>query len=62
VVALSIDNEDKLEYLYNKLYNYGAHVARFTEPDIGDQLTSICYYGTPVLQRLTNKLDLAFKN
>jgi len=31
----------------------------FTEPDIGDQLTSICFYGTPEMRKITNKLKLA---
>jgi len=34
----------------------------FHEPDIDNQLTSICYYGTPELCKLTQNLDLAFKS
>jgi chaperonin GroEL (HSP60 family) len=59
VVSLSTDNEEKLKRLYYKLLDNGAHVVAFTEPDIGDQLTSICYYGTPELRKITNKLNLA---
>lgn len=59
VVSLSTDNEEKLKRLYNKLRDNGANVVAFTEPDIDDQLTSICYYGTPEMRKITNKLNLA---
>jgi hypothetical protein len=59
LVSLSTDNEDKLQRLFYKLQDYGADVVAFTEPDIGDQLTAICYYGTPELRKITNKLELA---
>jgi len=62
VVSLSVKNEEQLERLYYKLLDNGATVVAFREPDIDDQLTSICYYGTPELIKFTNKLDLAFKN
>jgi len=56
---LSIDNEDKLQRLFYKLQDNGADVVAFTEPDIGNQLTAICYYGAPELRKITNKLELA---
>jgi hypothetical protein len=59
LVSLSVDNEDKLQRLFYKLQDNGADVIAFTEPDIGDQLTAICYYGTPELRKITNKLELA---
>lgn len=62
IISLSIDNEEKLQRLYYKLQDYGADVVAFTEPDIGDQLTAICYYGTPELRKITDKLNLTLKN
>jgi len=62
LVSLSVDNEEKLRRLYYKLQDSGAVVVSFTEPDIQDQLTSICYYGTPEMRKLTDKLDLALNN
>ncbi len=62
LVSLSTDDEESLKELYNKLMHNGAHVVAFIEPDIGDQLTSICYFGTPEMRKLTEKLDLALKN
>jgi hypothetical protein len=59
VVALSIDNEEKLKQLYDKLVWRGADVTQFREPDIDDQLTSICYMGTPELIKTTKNLKLA---
>jgi len=62
IVSLSIRDEIRLKRLYDKLKKKGANVIAFTEPDIGDQWTSICFYGTPELRKITNKLNLALKN
>lgn len=59
LISLSIDNEEKLKRLFNKLQDNGATVVSFYEPDIDNQLTSICYYSTPELRKITNKLKLA---
>ena len=59
LVSLSVDNEEKLKDLYDKLKWHGAHVVAFYEPDIDNQMTSICYYGTPEMRKHTDKLDLA---
>ena len=62
VVSLSVDNEEKLQRLYYKLLDNGADVVAFHEPDIDNQLTSICFYGTPEMRKITQKLDLALNN
>ena len=62
LIVLEIDNEEKLQRLYYKLQDNGADVVAFNEPDIDNQLTAICYYGTPELRKITNKLNLALKN
>lgn len=62
LVSLSTDNENTLERLYSKLKYFGADVIAFREPDINDQLTAICYYGTPELRKITNKLKLALND
>ena len=59
LIVLEIDNEKELKDLYNKLKWHGAHVVAFYEPDIDNQMTSICYYGTPEMRKHTQKLDLA---
>lgn len=62
LIILEIDNEEKLQRLYYKLQDNGADVVAFNEPDIDNQLTAICYYGTPELRKYTDKLNLALKN
>ena len=62
LVSLSTDNENSLLDIFNRLKYNGADVVVFKEPDIGDQCTAICYYGTPDLMKHTKKLDLALKN
>lgn len=59
VVALSTDNEQKLNEIYNKLEWFGANVVKFHEPDMDNQLTSIAYYGTPEIMKITQNLKLA---
>ena len=62
VVSLSVSNEEQLQHLYDKLLSNGATVMAFREPDIQNQLTSICYYGTPEMRKLTSNLELALKS
>ena len=59
LISLSTHNEFHLKHLYEKLRLRGANVVAFIEPDIGNQLTSICFYGTPEMRKITNKLNLA---
>jgi hypothetical protein len=59
LISLSTHDEQKLQRLYEKLKWRGANVVAFTEPDIGDQLTAICYYGTPEMRKITSNLKLA---
>ena len=61
MVSLSVDDEERLQRLFYKLQDNGANVVAFTEPDIDDQLTSICYYGTPEMRKITQNLDLALE-
>lgn len=62
LVSLSTDNEKTLQDLYNKLQYYGADIVAFYESDIQNQMTAICFYGTPEMQHYTKKLDLALQN
>jgi len=58
---LEIPNEYKLTDLLSKLEYHGAHVIGFREPDIDNQLTSLCFLGTPEMRKHTNKLNLSLK-
>ena len=62
LISLSTDNEEKLQRLFYKLQDNGADVVAFTEPDIDNQLTAICYYGTPEMRKITQNLDLALQS
>lgn len=62
LISLSTDNEESLKNLYDKLQYYGADVVAFYEPDIQNQMTAFCFYGTPEMRKHTNKLDLALNN
>lgn len=66
VVSLSVDNEEQLQNLYDNLKSNGASVVAFHEPHFENQMTSLCYYGTPTMRKLARKLtpniDLALKN
>ena len=59
VVSLSVDDEQKLKGLLEKLEWFGANVVTFREPDMENQLTSIAYYGTPEMMKITKHLKLA---
>ena len=62
LVSLSVRDEDSLHDLYYRLRSIGAYVVTFCEPDMDNQLTSICYFVTPEHLKITKKLDLALKN
>jgi peptidyl-tRNA hydrolase len=62
IIVLEINNEDELQKLYSKLVSNGADVISFHEPDIDNQMTSVCFYGTPEMRKITQSLDLALKN
>ena len=59
LISLSTKDEAHLFMLYEKLKWADADVVAFTEPDINNQLTAICFYGTPEMRKITNKLKLA---
>lgn len=62
LISLSTDNEEKLNKLYKKLQYNGADVVAFYEPDIDNQMTAICFYGTPEMRKHTDNLKLALNN
>ena len=59
IVSLSANDEHHLKEIYTKLEWFGANVVKFYEPDMNNQLTSIAYYGTPKLMKITDNLKLA---
>ena len=59
VASLSADNEQHLKEVLMKLEWFGANVVTFREPDMDNQLTSIAFYGTPKMMKITAHLKLA---
>ena len=62
IVSLSEKSEHKLQALYLKLLDTGTPVSYFTEPDLGDQLTSICFPASAETEELTRNLPLLLSN
>lgn len=60
IISLSIDSEEKLLKLYDKLYNK-TDVVLFREPDICNQATSIAILGTSKIRKKLSNLPLALK-
>jgi len=65
-VSLSVSNEEQLLNLYDNLKSNGASIVAFHEPHYENQMTSLCYYGTPPMRKLMRKstpnIELALKN
>lgn len=59
LISLAVSSEEKLENLLRKLNRIGHRVSYFTEPDINDQLTSICFLETDKTKHLTAHLPLS---
>lgn len=62
LISLSVDSQEKLQKLLLKLHEKDVPLSFFTEPDIGNELTSICFIETEETRRLTSHLPLALKN
>lgn len=62
LISLSIDSEEKLQQLLFKIQNSKTAVSYFIEPDIGNQLTSICFLETWETKKLTSSLPLSLKD
>lgn len=62
LISLSINSEEKLSNLLSKVKNIGIPVSYFIEPDIGDELTSLCFVETDQTRKLTSHLPLSLKN
>ena len=62
LINLAVDSQEKLQKLLLKLHEKDVPLSFFTEPDFGNELTSICFVENDDTRRLTSHLPLAFKN
>ena len=61
IITLSINDEKRLVDLYEKLLAKGTRATMFREPDIGNEATSFCVYGTPDIRKQLSSLPLTLK-
>lgn len=61
LISLSVPSEQKLVNLLEKLQKRKVPVSYFTEPDIGNELTSICFLETEETRKYTTHLPLSLK-
>lgn len=61
IISLSIENEQKLGNLLLNLEKKGVQVSSFYEPDLNNELTSICFLENDITRKLTSSLPLSFK-
>jgi hypothetical protein len=62
LISLSVNSEEKLIKLLEKFKDIGVPVSYFTEPDLGDELTSICFIETEETKKHTTRLQLSLNN
>lgn len=60
MICLSIDNEDELIKLFDKVSKLTKSII-FFEPDI-NEYTSICLYGTPQVRKILSNLGLCLRD
>ena len=61
IITLSVKTLSDLEKLSNKLARKGSIMTNFLEPDINNELTSFCVYGTPEVRKMLSYLPLTLK-
>ena len=61
LISLSVDSERRLKILLNRLLDMGIPVSYFCEPDINDELTSICFLESDKTNKLTSSLRLSLQ-
>lgn len=62
LALLSIKNEYELSKLIQKLEKFKIKFSVFREPDIDNQITSICVEPSDKTRRITSSLPKMFKN
>ena len=60
IICLQVNNETELDTLFNKLSKLTS-VTKFYEPDLNDELTSICLYADKDVRKKVSYLPLLGK-
>jgi len=61
VITLAAKDEQSLLDLYTRLEKLTPHLISFREPDIDDQMTALCVYGTPEIRKMLSSYPLALR-
>jgi len=62
LICLSVEDENQLNNLSEKVQAHGIPMSYFLEPDIGNELTAIAFEGTEKASKLTSSIPLALKS
>lgn len=62
LISLSISSEQELIQLLQTLYKHNIMVSYFCEPDINNELTSICFLENKTTRKFTHKLKLSLND
>ena len=62
IITLSIPDESALIKLHTKLQKKDIASSLFREPDINDEATSLCLYGTTQIRKSLSHLPLSLKH
>ena len=60
IISLSVKTEVELKKFFHKL-KLQTDIIYFTEPDIGDEWTSLCFYANHKIRNKVSKLSLCLK-
>ena len=61
IICLSVNNESELNSMFDKLSQF-TNVTKFYEPDLNDELTSICLYADSEIRKKLSNLPLLGKD
>ena len=62
IITLAVKDEQSLIDLYLKIKEKTPYISAFREPDVDDQMTAFCVYGTSDIRKMLSNIPLALKN
>ncbi len=61
IITLAVKDEESLINLFYKLKDKTPYITAFREPDINDQMTALCVYGSLEIRKMLCNIPLALK-
>jgi hypothetical protein len=62
LISLSTDSEQSIKIILSKILETDTSVSWFIEPDLGNQITSLCFIENDKTRKITKYLPLSLKN